>query len=304
MQPNRQVQEPEAPFVPPLRHGRKLHDRNEPIFDQGLAFDIETLMDRRQVMKLFGYSGLAVGLLTIAGCAPGAPSAAPSSAASSAAAGGASTADCDVIPEETAGPYPGDGSNGPDVLNQSGIVRSDIRSSFGSSSGTATGVPLTIKLAIQEDANNCAPLAGAAVYLWHCDQEGRYSLYSQGVTDQNYLRGVQEADANGQVTFLSVFPACYSGRWPHIHFEVYPSLAKATDPSNKIATSQIALPKEICDAVYATDGYGQSVATLARVSLASDNVFGDDGGAHQLGTVSGSVASGLTVELAVPVKAA
>jgi protocatechuate 3,4-dioxygenase beta subunit len=304
MEPNRQVQEPEAPFVPPLRPGRELHDRNEPIFDQGLAFDVETLMDRRQVMKLLGYSGLAVGLLTIAGCAPGASSASPSSAASSAAAGSASTADCDVIPEETAGPYPGDGSNGPDVLNQSGIVRSDIRSSFGSSSGTATGVPLTIKLAIQDDANNCAPLAGAAVYLWHCDQEGRYSLYSLGVTDQNYLRGVQEADANGQVTFLSVFPACYSGRWPHIHFEVYPSLAKATDPSNKIATSQIALPKEICDAVYATDGYGQSVATLARVSLASDNVFGDDGGAHQLGTVSGSVASGLTVELAVPVKAA
>jgi protocatechuate 3,4-dioxygenase beta subunit len=304
MEPNRQVQEPEAPFVPPLRPGRELHDRNEPIFDQGLAFDVETLMDRRQVMKLLGYSGLAVGLLTIAGCAPGASSASPSSAASSAAAGSASTADCDVIPEETAGPYPGDGSNGPDVLNQSGIVRSDIRSSFGSSSGTATGVPLTIKLAIQDDANNCAPLGGAAVYLWHCDQEGRYSLYSLGVTDQNYLRGVQEADANGQVTFLSVFPACYSGRWPHIHFEVYPSLAKATDPSNKIATSQIALPKEICDAVYATDGYGQSVATLARVSLASDNVFGDDGGAHQLGTVSGRVASGLTVELAVPVKAA
>ena len=304
MEPNRQVQEPEARFVPPLRPGRELHDRNEPIFDQGLAFDVETLMDRRQVMKLLGYSGLAVGLLTIAGCAPGASSASPSSAASSAAAGSASTADCDVIPEETAGPYPGDGSNGPDVLKQSGIVRSDIRSSFGSSSGTATGVPLTIKLAIQDDANNCAPLAGAAVYLWHCDQEGRYSLYSQGVTDQNYLRGVQEADANGQVTFQSVFPACYSGRWPHIHFEVYPSLAKATDPSNKITTSQIALPKEICDAVYATDGYGQSVATLARVSLASDNVFGDDGGAHQLGTVSGSVASSLTVELAVPVKAA
>jgi hypothetical protein len=55
--------------------------------------------------------------------------------------------------------------------------------------------------------------------------------------------------------------------------------------------------------VYATDGYSQSVANMSRVSLASDGVFGDDGGAHQLGTVSGSVAGGLTVELAVPVKA-
>ena len=113
---------------------------------------------------------------------------------------------------------------------------------------------------------------------------------------------MQAADSNGVVTFTSIFPACYSGRWPHIHFEVYPSLAKATDPANKIATSQIALPKDICDIVYATDGYSQSVTNLARVSLASDNVFGDDGGVHELGTVSGNVAAGLTVALAVPVK--
>ena len=43
------------------------------------------------------------------------------------------------------------------------------------------------------------------------------------------LRGVQAADSNGQVTFTSIFPGCYSGRWPHIHFEVYPSLSAATD---------------------------------------------------------------------------
>jgi protocatechuate 3,4-dioxygenase beta subunit len=304
MEPNRQVDAPETAFITPLRPGRELHDKNEPIFDQGLAFDVETLMDRRHVMKLLGYSGLAVGLLTIAGCAPGAASATPSGAASGAAASSASTASCDVIPEETAGPFPGDGSNGPDVLNQSGIVRKDIRSSFGSSSATATGVPLTIRLAIQDESKNCAPLAGAAVYVWHCDQAGLYSLYSPGATDRNYLRGVQETDANGVATFVSVFPACYSGRWPHIHFEVYPSLAKATSPSNKIATSQIALPKAVCDTVYATDGYSQSVANLTRVSLTSDGVFGDDGGVHELGTVGGSVDSGLTVELAVPVKPA
>ena len=165
-------------------------------------------------------------------------------------------------------------------------------------------MPLTIKLAIQDAANDCAPLAGAAVYLWHCNRAGEYSMYSSAVTNENYLRGVQEADASGVVTFTSIFPACYSGRWPHIHFEVYPSLAKATDPANKIATSQVALPKDTCDLVYATDGYSQSVANLTQVSLASDNVFANDGGARQLGTISGSVAGGLTVELAVPIQAA
>jgi protocatechuate 3,4-dioxygenase beta subunit len=289
---------------------RELHDPNESIFDQGLAFDLTTLMDRRQVMKLIGSAGVAAGVFTIFGCTPGALLSSPSTAASAAGSTPGSTAttssaaSCDPIPEETAGPFPGDGSNGPDVLAQSGVVRKDIRSSFGSASGVAAGVPMTINLSVQDEANGCTPLAGPAVYLWHCDRDGAYSLYSQGVTDENYLRGVQAADSNGLVTFTSIFPACYSGRWPHIHFEVYASLAKATDQGNRIATSQIALPKDICDTVYATDGYSQSVVNLARVSLASDNVFGDDGGVHELGTISGSVAAGLTVALAVPVKTA
>lgn len=291
-----------------LPPGRELHNKDEPIFDQGLAFDLTTLMDRRQVIKLIGSGGVAVGLMTILGCTPGAILSSVSSTGASPGAGSTAAAgtdaSCATIPEETAGPFPGDGSNGPDVLSQSGVVRSDIRSSFGASSTVAEGVPFTIKLTIQDQANNCAPIAGAAVYIWHCDRDGNYSLYSQAVTAENYLRGVQAADSNGVVTFTSIFPACYSGRWPHIHFEVYPSLDKATDQANKIATSQIALPKDTCDAVYATAGYGQSVANMTQVSLASDNVFGDDGGVHELGTISGSVSGGLTVELAIPVMTA
>jgi len=166
-------------------------------------------------------------------------------------------------------------------------------------SGTADGVPLTIVLTIVS-ASTCAALAGRAVYVWHCDRLGRYSLYSSGVTNQNYLRGVQEADAAGRVTFTTIFPACYPGRWPHIHFEVYPSLSAATSMSNKMATSQIALPKAACDAVYATAGYEASVATLSQTSLASDNVF-SDGSALELATVTGSVSGGLTATLTIAV---
>ncbi len=279
------------------------------IYDMGLQFDVATLMNRRQAMKYIGYAGVGGGLLTLVACAtgvvPGASAsgaAGSSSAASPSSVGTAvSSGSSDKIPEETAGPYPGDGSNGPDVLNQSGVLRRDIRSSFGSASATAAGIPPAIQLTIQDTSNGGAPFAGAAVYLWHCDREGRYSLYSSGVTGENYLRGVQEADGNGLITFASIFPACYSGRWPHIHFEVYPSLAKATDQANKIATSQIALPKNACDAVYATDGYSQSVRNLAQVTLKTDNVFGNDGGVHQIGTVTGSVDQGFVVALPVPV---
>jgi len=269
--------------------------------DLGLAFDLTTVMNRRRAIKLIAYAGVGTGLLALVGCGSDAASNSGTTGASSAAAGSDT---CELIPEETAGPYPGDGSNGPDVLSQSGIVRSDIRSSFGSASGVAEGVPLTIKLTIQDEANGCAALPGAAVYVWHCDRDGGYSMYSAAVANENYLRGVQETDADGLVTFTSIFPACYSGRWPHIHFEVYPSLAAATDSANKIATSQVAMPQVACDAVYATDGYGQSVTNLSQVTLQSDNVFRDDGGVQQLGTVTGSVEDGYTVELTVPVRGA
>ncbi len=283
----------------PTYRGRPLVRPEEEVVDQGLGFDIATLLDRRGLLRVFGLGAASLGL---AACSSGSGTTSSSSAAASATPSAtASAAASGEIPDETAGPYPGDGSNGPDVLERSGIVRSDLRSSFGESSGTAEGVPMKLQLTIGDLANGGSGFAGVAVYVWHCTREGGYSLYSDGVTDQNYLRGVQIADAAGEVSFTSIFPACYSGRWPHVHFEVYPDQASITDATKAIATSQVALPQAACDAVYAIAGYEDSVANLSRVSLGSDNVFGDDDGASQLATVSGDVTSGYTVSLAVGV---
>jgi protocatechuate 3,4-dioxygenase beta subunit len=276
-----------------------LHDH-----DRGLSFDLSTLMDRRRVLRMI----ISAGLVPLVGCGSESDDAAtgtststktgsPTSAAQTTAG---SDASCSEIPEETAGPYPGDGSNGPNILAESGIVRSDIRSSFGSASGVAKGVPLTINLTVHDSSSGCAALSGAAVYLWHCNIDGAYSLYSQEIANENYLRGVQETNSKGAVTFKSIFPAAYAGRWPHIHFEVYPSLAEATDSGNKIATSQLALPADVCGQAYATDGYSQSVRNLAQTSLDSDNVF-RDGYETQLATVTGNVSPGFVANLAVPV---
>jgi protocatechuate 3,4-dioxygenase beta subunit len=256
-----------------------------------------TTMDRRNALRYATRLGMGLGALQLFGCS----STSATDTLVTDPTGGTTSGSCSKIPEETAGPYPGDASNGPNVLNQTGVVRSDIRTSFAGLSGTATGVPLTIELSIVSAAS-CAALANYAVYLWHCDQAGRYSLYSSGATNQNYLRGVQAADANGKVTFTSIFPACYSGRWPHIHFEVYRSLAAATSVSNKIATSQMALPKAACDLVYATSGYSASITNLSQVSLATDNVF-SDGSSLELATVAGTVAAGLTATITVAVSA-
>ncbi|MEX5636396.1 intradiol ring-cleavage dioxygenase [Parafrankia sp. FMc2] len=283
----------------PTYEGRSLARPEEEIVDQGLAFDVGTMVSRRRMLAFFGVGAAAAGL---AACTPGqVESSGSSGAAASASAGTAAGTAAGEIPEETAGPYPGDGSNGPDVLEQSGVVRSDIRSSFGGATGTAEGVPMTLELTVTDLANAGVPFAGVAVYVWHCDREGRYSMYSEGVADQNYLRGVQVSDGAGTVRFTSIFPACYSGRWPHVHVEIYPDQASITDSTKAIATSQVALPQDVCDQVYAQPGYEASVTDLARVSLADDNVFGEDSAASQLGTVTGDVTSGYTVALSVGV---
>ena len=248
----------------------------------------------------------STALPTISTTVPTAIAASTVTAAKTTAATAAAATAVQEIPQETAGPFPADGSrasNGTlNVLTQSGIVRSDIRTSLGTGK-VAAGIPTTIELTLVAVNKNNAPLAGYALYIWHCDRDGNYSLYSNGVTNEDYLRGVQQADSNGTITFASIFPACYPGRWPHVHFEVYPSLAAATSSSNAINTSQLALPADVCNVAYATTGYETSVSSLSRVTLDSDNVF-RDGHDWQVAKVTGDATNGYKVALTVGVAAA
>lgn len=290
---------PEPVHTPdgPTYEGRLLDRADEDVVDQGAAFDIRTLITRRGV---FGLAGLGVGALVLAACAPVATSSSTSGGARPSA--DTTTADGE-IPDETAGPYPGDGSNGPDILEQSGIVRQDITTSI-DGSATADGIPLAFELQIVDLANGGVPFVGVAVYAWHCTAQGEYSMYSAGLEDATYLRGVQVADADGTVSFSSIFPGCYSGRWPHIHFEVYPDVDSITDSTNAIATSQLALPEDVCSIVYADPRYDGSAQNLSGTSLASDNVFGEDAAALQSATVGGNTASGFSAALVVGVDTA
>jgi protocatechuate 3,4-dioxygenase beta subunit len=283
--------------------------------DGGLQDDLQVMMQRnlqrRQALSWL-LAGGSAALLVGCGGGGGESATSGSSSSSSSSGGTESAASCIANAPETAGPYPSDGSNTvngmvSNVLQQSGIVRSDIRSSFGSSTNTAGGVPMTLKLSVVNSNNNCAALSGYAVYLWHCTREGAYSLYSNGVLNENYLRGVQVTDSAGEVTFTSIFPGCYSGRYPHIHFEVYPSLASASLYTNRILTSQMALPRDICSTVYASaTGYSSSASNLANVTIANDNVFGDNTTTQMTqmtAALTGSVSAGYdgTILVGVPV---
>lgn len=287
------------------------HDDEVHEHDLGLQHDLGTLhkrsLGRRGMLGLFGGLGVAAvaagcgadpsGTTTTADTSTGRPT---PPAGGMGGDSGVSVADGE-IPEETAGPYPGDGSNGPNVLSESGVVRSDITSSFGSASGVATGVPLTMRFRVYDlTGDDIAVMAGAAVYAWHCDADGNYSMYDGDAVNENYLRGVQETGDDGWLEFTTIFPGCYAGRWPHVHFEVYESLDKATSASNKLRTSQLAFPQDVCEQVYATSGYESSVANLAGVSLDSDGIF-SDGYSLQLAKMTGSVEEGFVATLAVPI---
>ncbi len=126
--------------------------------DLGLAHDMSVMFSRRRALWLLG----AVGTASVAAaCSTG--DGGTGSAANPTAANPGTVAV--AAPQETAGPYPGDGSNGPNVLIESGVVRSDITSSFGPCTGTAEGVPATIRLTLQDLAKDGAAGAGMALYL-------------------------------------------------------------------------------------------------------------------------------------------
>lgn len=291
--------------------------------DLGLQQDLQRMASLRERRRILGWM-LAGGATLIAGCGDGggdsqtgnttgntSGSTGSSGSTSGGASGSGTSGSCIADPEETNGPYPSDGSNTvngavSNVLIQSGVVRSDIRSSFGDATGVADGVPLELSISLVNTNNVCAPLVGAAVYIWHCTAAGDYSLYSRNVLDENFLRGVQVSDGSGLLTFTTIIPGCYSGRYPHIHFEIYPSLDYATLYSNRLLCSQMAVPRDVCTAVYAGSDYGNSASNLARVTLASDGIFGDNSAAQIAAmtmTLSGSTTQGYTGSIVVGVPA-
>mgnify|MGYP001339412810 FL=1 len=240
------------------------HDDHGP---EGLAADLPYLTRRRLVLTGLALGGAAASLW------------AARSGAATVTGTAADGSVCVANPAETEGPFPADGTNvragqTVNILTEQGVIREDIRTSIGGLTPVAEGVPVTLEITLVDVGRACAPLGGMAVYVWQCDAEGVYSIY--GAQDRNYLRGVGVTDAEGLVQFTTVFPACYDGRWPHVHFEVFSSAEMAVSGKGALLTSQFALPEAECRAVYATNPlYAASVGTLERVSLSRDGIFRD-----------------------------
>jgi protocatechuate 3,4-dioxygenase beta subunit len=235
---------------------------------------------RREVLAVLSAGVGAV----LAGC--GSTPTGPSSTTTGTTTGGggtSSTTSCAVTPSETEGPYP----DKTGMINNSAFFRRDITEG-------KSGLPLTLTLTIVNANSNCAAVSGANVEIWQCDAAGRYSEYSQPGYDgsgQTFLRGIQTTDANGQVTFTTIYPGWYAGRATHIHVDVYRS-------DTIVKTTQIAFPEDVTRTVYASGVYaskGQNSTTNS-----SDNVF-SDGTTNELATLTGNTTSGYTATLTIGV---
>ncbi len=241
--------------------------------DGGFAADLPHLLTRRRAITALGLTGAVV----LGGWAAlrGGPGQAEPNLIASAADGST----CIKAPAETAGPFPADGTNTragqtANILTEAGVMRSDLRQSIGALTPVAAGSALVLTLDLVDVGNACTPLAGYAIYVWHCDAGGQYSIYE--LPDANYLRGLGVADAAGRVQFTTIYPGCYNGRWPHIHFEVFASPTAAVSGAAALLTGQFAMPLAETAAVYAADAaYGASIPNLGRQTLAGDGIFAD-----------------------------
>ncbi len=275
---------------------------------------LPVLLRRREAMTALGALG-ALGPLVLFGCgdadaAGGADAGSPGSSGSGgdgATTGGdgapnadtgaladapAETGSCAEIPDETGGPYPDvDG-----MIASTRYQRSDITEGL-------AGTPLSLVLQVVDVSKGCTPIAGAQVIIWHCDANGVYSEYASsmnsnaaqndvGSTTTTYLRGWQETDANGNVTFTTIFPGWYTPRVTHIHVMVY----NPGDLTTPVKTTQFTFPDSVITTVYAqTSLYpkGQNQTTVS-----TDMVFAgaDD---RLVAAITGSAAGGYAASLPI-----
>lgn len=243
----------------------------------------------------------ALSALTVAGCGGGSSLSSTSSSSSSVAASTSSSASstgvcqitapsCVIAPTEILGPYPAF-SNG--VVTLSSLWRQDITSDPTGTYSQRTGVPLEMLIKIVDVNNNCQPLVGYDVYVWHCDADGYYSFYSnqpgylgtKSYTGGYFLRGVQTSDSCGEVTFNTIFPGWYPGRYTHVHIAV--SLGATSE-----AVTQMAWPDSVITDVYTNaTSYGTyTVHGANTTTFAADSVFA--GNNEQIATTTGSISAG------------
>lgn len=239
-------------------------------------------MERKEFLRGLGLAGLGTFTIPVIKACSSDDDASSTSTTDTTQAtntGGSTNTSCSVTSSETAGPFP--------TKSPSSLVTANIVSD-------RTGVGFTINITIKNTNASCAALAGAIVDIWHCDKDGYYSEYggtsmqSVDFTSVHFLRGRQTTNANGLVSFTSIFPGWYTSRATHIHVHIYNA------SGTSLLVTQIAFPEGSGSAVAlvnASTANGYTKGLSGYTYNASDNVFSDSV-ANEMSTVTGSVATG------------
>jgi protocatechuate 3,4-dioxygenase beta subunit len=134
------------------------------------------------------------------------------------------------------------------------------------------GLPVRMAFLVVDD--DCQPVPGAIVDVWHTSANGFYSgsdavaqctLGNADAEAKRFFRGVQTTDASGRVDFDTCFPGWYSGRTIHIHFQVRVG-------GTEYLTSQLYWPDDVCDDIIDTQPIYSARGTRDRTN-ATDGIY-------------------------------
>ena len=239
----------------------------------------------------------AIGLASCGGAGDSSETSIVSNAANSSSSSSSSNGSCTlsapscvVAPTETYGPYPAF-TNG--VVTLASLWRTDMTTDPSGTYSQRQGVPLEMLIKLVNVNDNCAPLVGYDVYVWHCDADGYYSYYSgqpgylgtKSYPNGYFLRAVQTTDACGEVTFTTIFPGWYPSRYTHVHIAV--SISAIAE-----AVTQMTWPASVITDVYtnATTYGTYTEHGAADTTFSGDNVF--QGNTGQIASTTGSIDEG------------
>ena len=270
---------------------------------------IGRILTRRQILALIGGSGA----IALAACAPrssqvtrtsvpaastnaAAPTAGAAIAATSASAtNAAAVPSCVVSPEITEGP----------LFVEVKLNRSDIRGNTAEAKNDAgvvkAGIPLDLSFVVSRVGNGaCAAYQGVYIDVWHCDALGDYSAIdnTMGINTpgQHFVRGYQVTDAQGKVSFKTIYPGWYSSRAVHIHVKLRTSL-----DSNKtgVFNSQLFFDDAQTTQVH-TNNAPYKTKGMRDTLNSADSIYQNGGSQMQL-SLAGSDTAGYSAVLQIGV---
>jgi protocatechuate 3,4-dioxygenase beta subunit len=152
-----------------------------------------------------------------------------------------------LTPEQVEGPF----------YSSGGEYRSNLREGL-------PGQKLDLTITVV-NAENGDPLAGVDIDFWQCDATGHYSGYDvdpddlpEAITngqlatnEDTFLRGRLTTNAQGQVTFETIYPGWYRLRTPHVHLKVF-------EGENCNTTTQLYFPEDVNQELYGTPDYARN----------------------------------------------